>query len=379
MSILFFVRAHKQRESSDLFLGFLLTLFSLRVAYWMLGFAGWFDAHDWHTTFMFYFPFNHWLAVGPLVYFYFRRKSNRDFSMSLRDYLHWLPAIIYFLRYIIYFVVDVVVVHWLGQEPFPYFYETRGELKTTGLGFPNNFWEIIETISLVTYLVLTMKHYRQYRVYIQNNFSTLEHIELRWLRNFILVNLIGVLIWIGFNLANVILPNQLTYIQDWYSFFLLGIILYYLSIAGYHGNRTFAIHDQLEFSPSTAPEDPISSTKTDDQTKAVFVRLDEYMKDERPFINPELNLNSLAKQLSTNSSVLSKAINQHSGKNFNDYINYYRIEAFKININKKDARQFSLLAHAQDSGFNSKATFNRAFKKAEQMSPTEFIKRNTTQ
>ena len=77
-------------------------------------------------------------------------------------------------------------------------------------------------------------------------------------------------------------------------------------------------------------------------------------------------------------NLLSKTINIHADKNFNDYINGYRIEAFKLNVVAPDANRFSLLAHAQESGFNSKATFYRAFKKAEGMSPSVYLSNITS-
>jgi AraC-like DNA-binding protein len=60
-------------------------------------------------------------------------------------------------------------------------------------------------------------------------------------------------------------------------------------------------------------------------------------------------------------------------KNFNDYINELRIEEF-IKLFKSDkGRQFTMLSIALDSGFNSKATFNRAFKKIKGCSPKEYL------
>jgi AraC-like DNA-binding protein len=68
--------------------------------------------------------------------------------------------------------------------------------------------------------------------------------------------------------------------------------------------------------------------------------------------------------------VLSFAINNGFGKNFNDFINELRIEEVKSRMERSgDA---GLLAIAFESGFNSKATFNRAFKKFTGLTPREY-------
>ena len=62
------------------------------------------------------------------------------------------------------------------------------------------------------------------------------------------------------------------------------------------------------------------------------------------------------------------------GKNFNDFVNAYRVEAFKAMLKENKHEQLSLLGIAQECGFNSKATFNRVFKKLTNTSPTEYLK-----
>lgn len=88
--------------------------------------------------------------------------------------------------------------------------------------------------------------------------------------------------------------------------------------------------------------------------------------------NPELTLTDLANQLGTNPSLLSKIINRSFGKNFNDYVNQYRVLEVKENLANPANAHLTIMSLAYDAGFNSKATFNRAFKKFTGDSPKTY-------
>ena len=100
------------------------------------------------------------------------------------------------------------------------------------------------------------------------------------------------------------------------------------------------------------------------------------MTAEKPYLNPQLNLNDLSKTLGVNTAVLSFAINKGFNVNFNDFVNEFRIREVKEKLQNPEAENLTLLAVAFDCGFNSKATFNRAFKKFTGTSPKEFQIRN---
>ena len=82
----------------------------------------------------------------------------------------------------------------------------------------------------------------------------------------------------------------------------------------------------------------------------------------------------MAGDLNASPNLLSRIINTGFGLNFNDFINRYRVEAVKVSILQKQHERLTLLAIALASGFNSKTTFNRAFKKHTGMTPAQYIK-----
>nr|WP_283950734.1 helix-turn-helix domain-containing protein [Chryseobacterium sp. pc1-10] len=97
------------------------------------------------------------------------------------------------------------------------------------------------------------------------------------------------------------------------------------------------------------------------------------LEEEKPYLNAELKLLDLARLLQIHTNVLSKAINATSKKNFYELINEKRVEEFIRKIKNGDHQKYTIITLAYDSGFNSKASFNRNFKRITGMSPTEFM------
>ena len=104
------------------------------------------------------------------------------------------------------------------------------------------------------------------------------------------------------------------------------------------------------------------------------------MEYEKLYKDPELNLNQVASLLDVHPNILSQTINSVENKNFYDYINQHRIEEFKRIVVLPENQKFTILSLAFESGFNSKTSFNRNFKKYMDCSPREYIKsQNLTQ
>ena len=97
------------------------------------------------------------------------------------------------------------------------------------------------------------------------------------------------------------------------------------------------------------------------------------MTEKKIYTEPELTLNSLAKLLEVHPNHLSQVINSIEGKNFYDFINFYRIEEFKRLVIRPESKNYTLLSLAYECGFNSKTSFNRNFKKSTGLSPSEFL------
>jgi ligand-binding sensor domain-containing protein/AraC-like DNA-binding protein len=105
-------------------------------------------------------------------------------------------------------------------------------------------------------------------------------------------------------------------------------------------------------------------------------RLQELMEEEKPFLDPSLQLPELAGKLGLSVHQLSQVINDGFGRNFREFINSLRIEEAKRLLTDPRSREYKLLTVAFESGFNSKATFNQVFRKLTGTTPSEYRERN---
>ncbi len=112
----------------------------------------------------------------------------------------------------------------------------------------------------------------------------------------------------------------------------------------------------------------------DDAIQEIYEKLTHRMEQEKLYKDPELNLNYVAQLLDVHPNILSQTINTMEEKNFYDYINRQRIEEFKRIACLPENQKFTILSLAFESGFNSKTSFNRNFKKYMDCSPREFLR-----
>ena len=109
--------------------------------------------------------------------------------------------------------------------------------------------------------------------------------------------------------------------------------------------------------------------------KDILVKLEKFESKNR-FLNKKYTLNSLAKELNTNSTYLSKVINATKSTNFAHYLNNLKIDFAVDKLSKeKKFRSFTIKAIAEDSGFNTAQSFTNAFYKKTGIYPSYFIKK----
>lgn len=118
------------------------------------------------------------------------------------------------------------------------------------------------------------------------------------------------------------------------------------------------------------PTVKINDEEVERQTKQLL----EYLEQEKPYLNPHLSLTDLANFIEIHPNKLSYIINERTGKNFNEFINSFRVEHFKKIAFDKEYKDMTILGLAYESGFNSKTVFHSFFKKVEGITPSAWLK-----
>jgi len=375
-SILLLKKAIQTETKSNYWLSLFIFLCSLFVAPWMLGFGGWYDNQPYRDV-LFYTPFQHLFFIGPVIYFYTQSLLNPSFRLTKKNALHLLPGVLYLLYSLFICFYDKLIVHEY------YFYKD-------GMDKDFDFWyQKTGLVSMIIYFVMSIRYYNLYRKLMFQVVSYADSILFKWIKTYLYSFLLMLLLPIVFDILSLFFPELNSYKGTWWFFLFFSIVMYYIAITGYSNPietkipfeiNVFNNKPVLLLAGNFNTEDSIidieHETFEENHSQEIEVwktKIESYLKEEKPFQNPELTLTDVAKKLHTNASIISKAINQGFGLNFNDFINNYRIEAVKQCFENGEHKKSTLLGIAFDCGFNSKATFNRAFKKNTGLSPKDFL------
>lgn len=381
-AVLLTLRGVREERVSDYLAAILLLCGSLYIGQWMLGFAGWYDSHDWRTTFMFYVPWKHLLAFGPLIWLYFRSLTNTDFQWKRSYWWHFLPALLVLLEFLLLAAFDWVYWRGIAGNAFEDFHRTRGPASE----WQNSadLFDVYRTVLSVLgffllgyYLLRTIKDYRNYRRYLSAEFSNTGQLAFRSFRITLYVMLAGVSLTFILEIVNQFFSKS--YIDSWDSYFAMSVFTFAAAIQFLvltpNLTRALRFEPEAVTEPTAALPEPSSfpARNIDPDLERWATRLEQRMASHNDYLNPDLKLGDLAEAVGTNSSVLSKVINGQYGKNFNDYINGLRCRAFDERIAAGEHHRHTLLSIALDCGFNSKSTFNRAYRKYAGVSPKESL------
>jgi len=273
------------------------------------------------------------LLIGPLLKWYVLGLTRSSFKLTKNYRLEFIP-----------FTLIFVLSLFMPQE-----------------SLENEKWSIIifGSVLLFTYLHFAFYIFMAWRVVknVSINYPKVVQTKsqkaiLDWLNL-----LIGgvVLIWISYVLN--IVDDEVPYI--------IGPIMY--STAIYF----------LSFKAFRLKVTDIDGNvfKVEDDNTELFERISKLIIDEKRYLESDLSLAGVSKLVGKSAQKTSSVINQYAKRNFNDFINYYRIQNAKAVLSDTENEKFTISSIAFDTGFSSISSFNSAFKKFEGITPSSFRKK----
>ncbi|MEM6515529.1 MAG: AraC family transcriptional regulator [Bacteroidota bacterium] len=353
---------HKNKSSK--WLGFLLFLYAMYITPYMLGYANWYEG-GWTRETLFFVPFMQVLLIGPVVYFYLQSLLNESFQISNKDWLHLLPAFLYLGYSLVVFVTDKLVLE-------DYYFYADGKDKDLA-----NWYQATGVVSMSAYLISSLRLYANYKKLLFNKVSFAESLLFKWVRNFMIAFLIILILRVVFFITN---PEWGNFGSQFWHYIAFSFVFYYIAVTGYSNaiKQNTLRSEQLKVinifdSENLNGKNDILNSNNELDISTWKGKLSGAMKDNHLFENPRLTLSDVAEELETTAKTVSTAVNSGFNMNFNDFVNHYRVEAVKNKLENGEQNTSTLLGIALDCGFNSKATFNRAFKKSTSLTPKAYL------
>jgi len=294
-------------------------------------------------------PLQFSLALGPLIYFYVLKITRPAFKLRWKDLLHFSPLLLE-LGALVFQIKESIRT---GAAT----YDTLTFRQLTPV------LQVLAVISVIIYLYLSRRLIRGFHWRLEVNIIDRSPYQLRWLRRLLTGFGRVWLLWIPFIGINIFYYHSRSGIQAYYPLYLLlGVMMIWIAAAAFSKTNAGV---PVPAPPVLKPKPPQDLVQ-----KAKWLR--KVMETEQFYRDAELSLGSLAETLEMHPHDLSRIMNVALKKNFSDFINEYRIREVTQKMQDPAYDRITLLGIAFDSGFNSKTTFNRAFREMTAKSPAEY-------
>lgn len=305
-----------------------------------------------------FFDFAFWIE-SPLLLWYTRALLYKDFKFRRNDLWFFAPVILYILYIsITFFSVDLNTKITLIEG-----------FKTTTAPSTQHTIALLRELIRVLFGLMCLYEIRQAQQQVRDQYSSIEAINFSWLTVLTIAFVIERSWVLILALTATFKPGM-----DSSYYNILGLAGNYLRLILVSGLIIFSLTRSRIFKGTVAKEEHHSSEKDFKVDLKLIEKIEQFMQNEKPFLQHMLNLEQLSNQINIPARTLSKTINTHYQTNFYEFINTYRIEKAKTILEDRTQDSKKMLEILNDCGFNSKATFNSFFKKVTGSTPTQYRK-----
>lgn len=292
---------------------------------------------------------------GPLFYLYTKRLLFKDSAPIVLNKLHYLPAVIFLIMTCCY------LLYYTPAEYFEAY--LQGELK---LMF--NIVLVAALASNFYYLFRSFRILGKFRRTEKDTFS-FDQNPVRFLTLFLIC--IGAIMtaWLLGTVNTKFFGGYLAYVAYDAIWIAIPIFIYIIGYFSLKQPELFRITNLKE-------EGPKKSRLSDEEVRILRAKLDSLMMNDRVYLQSNLTLAEVSEKIKTSTNNLSWLLNNIYQTTFYDFINGYRVKEFVKKVANEEHLQHTILALSMDVGFNSKSTFNKAFKSEMNDTPSNFIKKH---
>jgi AraC-like DNA-binding protein len=338
LSLFFFTNKRGDSTSNKIF-ALLLLVFSANICYSFTlskGMIEYFNMYAREISLIGQMSF----LVGPLLYLYVKSQLLSNFKFHKKNLIH--------------FIVFTIAIAFMLILPV-------NSISYNSYRLIKFFYNIAPLIQDAFYLGLIFYTFRKNNIRLKDFFWQ-GNARITWLRIFV----VGfILIW------NIKLQGFIAFnVEELWQFCPYTESLYFLILFLFLNVIIFTVLRKPElFTPIKRYE----SSELDPQSRANYIStLKSAMETEKLYLDPKLTLPLLSQKLYIPIRHLSQIINEEFNKNFNDYINCYRIAESKKLFRENSNSEKGILEIAYSVGFNSKSAFYDAFKKSTGLTPKQF-------
>ena len=350
-AFLLFKRGSKGNKKSDKFLSALIFFLGLSLTDFVIGFLGFYEKYPK----LVFFPFENLFLITALIYLFCVSLLKKDKPENKIIGKHLFIPAIYFVSHFIIFLLPN---------------STKEKILTD---FYFTFFVYIESLLFYVlsayYFVHIIKVLKRHTQIANQAYPQINPAILNWLRYFVIGFIIYLTIDFMLSVSSVLF--HFNFEQQYWKYIVRALLTSFLCLAGYNFDEKVSLPNS-EFQKSETENEQKSELINEKELIFIKEKILSIFQKDKLYLEPELDLNKLSKQLGISSNILSYVINKGFEKNFNDFVNTYRINEVIEKMKNPANVNFTLLSIAFDCGFNSKTTFNRVFKKVTQKSPKEF-------